>query len=100
MWEREGVGRIGAEVYYTGTQQLEEDPYRSGSEPYVVVGLLAERQWGRVRLFVNGENLGGVRQTHWDPLIRPTRAPDGRWTVDAWAPLEGRTINGGVRVGF
>jgi len=33
-------------------------------------------------------------------LIRPDRAVDGRWTVDAWAPLEGRNINGGVRVRF
>jgi len=32
--------------------------------------------------------------------IRPDRAADGRWTVDAWAPLEGRNINGGLRVRF
>ena len=100
MWEREDVGRIGVEVYYTGRQRLEENPYRSESEPYVIVGLLGERQFGRLRLFINGENLTGVRQTEWDPLIRPTRAPDGRWTVDAWAPLEGWNINGGVRVRF
>ena len=25
---------------------------------------------------------------------------DGRWTVDAWSPLEGRVINGGIRFGF
>jgi len=25
---------------------------------------------------------------------------DGRWTVDAWAPLDGRVINGGVRFVF
>jgi iron complex outermembrane receptor protein len=53
-----------------------------------------------MRLLINGENLTGVRQTRWDPLIRPTRAPDGRWTVDAWAPLEGRNVNGGIRVRF
>ena len=98
MWEREEVGRVGLEMYYTGVQRLEENPYRDTSRPYVVVGLLAERQLGRVRLFINGENLTGVRQTRWDPLIRPTRAPDGRWTVDAWAPLEGRNINGGIRL--
>jgi len=61
---------------------------------------VAEKQFGRLRLFVNGENLTGVRQTKWDPLLRPERAPDGRWTVDAWAPLDGRTINGGIRVMF
>jgi outer membrane receptor for ferrienterochelin and colicins len=100
MWEKEDVGRVGIEWYYTGRQSLEENPYRAVSEPYVILGLLAEKQFRRVRLFVNGENLTGVRQTRWDPLLRPTRAADGRWTVDAWAPLEGRNINGGLRVRF
>jgi hypothetical protein len=50
----------------------------------MILGLLAEKQFGRFRLFVNGENLTGVRQTRWDPVLRTTRAPDGRWTVDAW----------------
>jgi len=100
MWEREDVGRVGVELYYTGVQSLEENPYATSSRPYVIFGLLAERQFGRLRVFINGENLTGVRQTKWNPLIRPNRAPDGRWTVDAWAPLEGRNVNGGVRVTF
>ena len=100
MWEAENVGRVGIEWYYTGRQSLEENPYRAVSEPYMILGLLAEKQFGRIRLFVNGENLTGVRQTRWDPLLLQTRAVDGRWTVDAWAPLEGRNVNGGVRVGF
>jgi outer membrane receptor for ferrienterochelin and colicins len=100
MWEREDAGRAGVEFYYTGAQRLDGNPYRADGEPYVIVGLLGERQFGRVRLFVNGENLTGVRQTRWDPLIRPARAPDGRWTVDAWAPLEGRNVNGGLRFRF
>jgi outer membrane receptor for ferrienterochelin and colicins len=100
MWEVEDVGRLGIEWYYTGRQALEENPYRAVSEPYVIIGVLGERQFGRIRLFINGENLTGVRQTRWDPLLRPTRAVDGRWTVDAWAPLEGRNINGGIRFWF
>ena len=100
MWEAEGVGRLGIEWYYTGRQRLEENPYRAISKPYVIVGLLGERQFGHVRLFVNGENLTGVRQTRWDPLLRPDRATDGRWTVDAWAPLEGRNVNAGLRLGW
>ena len=100
MIESEDTGRLGVEVYFTGTQLLEANPYRSSSEPYVIVGVLGEWRLGRVRLFVNGENLTGVRQTRFDPLVRPTRAPDGRWTVDGWAPLEGRVINGGLRVAF
>jgi iron complex outermembrane receptor protein len=95
-WEK--TGRIGLEWYYTGTQRLEADPFRTHSEPYVIVGLLAERRFGRFRFFINGENLGGTRQTKWSPLLRPSPAADGRIATDQWAPLEGRTINGGVRV--
>ena len=100
MWEKEDSGRVGVELYYTGRQRLEANPYAERSEPYAIVGVLAERQFGRWRLFVNGENLTGVRQTRWQPLERPERAVDGRMTVDAWAPLEGRNINGGIRVCF
>jgi outer membrane receptor for ferrienterochelin and colicins len=100
MWEREDVGRVGVEWYHTGVQRLEENPYAERSEPYHIVGVLVERQFGRYRLFLNGENLTGVRQSRWQPLVRPDRAPDGRWTVDAWAPLEGRNVNGGLRVRF
>lgn len=100
MWEPEGVGRIGVEVYYTGRQRLEANPFRTASRPYVIVGVLAEKRLGRFRLFVNGENLTDVRQTRWDRLVRPAPGADGRWTVDAWAPLDGRAVNGGVRIGF
>ncbi len=100
MIESEDAGRIGVEVYYTGRQRLELNPFREQSEPYVLVGLLAERRIGVSRLFINFENITNVRQSHWDSLLLPQRAPDGRWTVDAWAPLEGRTINGGIRFGF
>lgn len=93
-------GRLGVEVYYTGRQRLEANPYRDIGEPYIVLGVLAERRFGPLRLFLNGENLTGVRQTRWDPILRQDRAVDGRWTVDAWAPLDGRVINGGVRVQF
>jgi outer membrane receptor for ferrienterochelin and colicins len=100
MWEPEGVGRVGLELYYTGRQRLEVNPYRDTSTPYVIVGLLVERRLGKVRVFLNAENLTDVRQTRHDPLLRQTQSADGRWTVDAWAPLDGRVVNGGIRVQF
>ena len=100
MWEEEGRTRIGLELYYTGRQALDENPYRTTSRPYLIMGLLAERRVGSARLFVNFENFTNVRQTKHDPLVLPSRAADGRWTTDAWAPLEGRVLNGGVRVRF
>jgi outer membrane receptor for ferrienterochelin and colicins len=93
-------GQIGMHVLFTGEQRLDANPYRSTSEPYVVLDLLAERPFGRWRLFVTARNLTNVRQTHWDPIARPARDVDGRWTVDPWAPLAGRLINFGIRVSF
>jgi iron complex outermembrane receptor protein len=102
--EREGVSRIGIELYYTGRQALENNPYRSISRPYVIVGFLGERiiatPVGRARLFINAENVGNVRQTRFDPLVRPSRGPGGRWTTDAWTELSRATVNGGVRLSF
>ncbi|HEY8617920.1 TonB-dependent receptor plug domain-containing protein [Phenylobacterium sp.] len=100
MWEEHDVGRVGFEAYYTGRQPLEDNPYRRTSKPYFELGFMAERRLGPVSVFLNLENLLNVRQTKYDRLVRPQRAPDGRWTVDAWAPTEGFTANGGVRIRF
>lgn len=101
MWEKEGITRVGLEFYYTGEQRLEYNPYRTQSVPYVIVGAMAEHKIAaHVKLFLNLENLTNVRQTRWDPLLLPRRESDGRWTVDAWAPLDGRVINGGARFSF
>jgi iron complex outermembrane receptor protein len=95
-----GPLRIGFEVFVTGSQALEDNPYRVRGGAYVLWGALFDYNFGRIRAFVNAENLGDVRQTSLDPLIRRIRAPDGRWDVDAWRPLEGRTVNAGIRFRF
>jgi outer membrane receptor for ferrienterochelin and colicins len=69
--------------------------------PYVIVGAMAEHKIAtHVKLFLSLENLSNVRQTRWDALLLRNRESDGRWTVDAWAPLDGRVINGGARFVF
>lgn len=100
MWEDHGKGRIGIEAYYTGEQALDDNPYRTRSRPYLHLGILGEITFGKVSLFANAENLLDVRQTKYDPLLLPQRAPSGQWTVDAWAPLEGFILNGGIRLRF
>lgn len=100
MWEAEEAGRVGLELYYVGRQELDGNPYRAESRPYLSLGALVERRIGRARVFLNGENLLDARQTRWDALLLPARAPEGSWTTEAWAPLEGRTFNAGVRLEF
>ncbi len=100
-WEDEEWGRVGMELYFTGRQELEDDPYREVSRSFFILGFLAEHKLtSGLRVFLNAENILDARQTRWDSLVRPARTPDGRWTTDAWAPLEGRSFNAGARVSF
>ena len=102
--ENEGVSRLAFELYYTGRQALGDNPYRTTSRPYVVLGALAERaietRIGHARLFLNAENLLDVRQTRVDPLLLPAPGPGGRRTTDVWSLLDGRSFNGGARLAF
>jgi iron complex outermembrane receptor protein len=97
VYERERDAIVGFELYYTGRQSLDNDPYRTTSVPYVTIDALIQKQFGRLILFVHGEDLNNARQTHYDPLLRPAPDPAGRWTTDVWAPLEGRVVNAGLR---
>jgi len=102
--EQEGRSRVGLELYFTGKQALEDDPYRAESRPYLIVGLMGEQAFetrgGIARVFLNLENLTNVRQTRFDPLLLPARGRGGRWATDAWTELTGFTMNAGVRLGF
>jgi iron complex outermembrane receptor protein len=91
-------GRIGLEMNYTGRQALEDDPYRSVSEPYYDLNALAEYRLNDVSLFVNAINITNVRQTRFDPLLRPSLGLGGNPITDLWAPTEGRVFNIGFRV--
>jgi iron complex outermembrane receptor protein len=99
-WEQETGTRLGVEFFYTGVQALDDNPYRTRSVPYLLMGATAQQRLGPWRLYANVENIANVRQTDTDPLVLPSRAPDGRWTTDAWAPLDGRVVNAGVRLDF
>jgi iron complex outermembrane receptor protein len=98
--ESEERGRLGLEVGYTGRQGLEDDPYRSVSEPYYELNALGEFRLGTVSIFFNAINLTNVRQTRFDPLVRPSPGLGGNPITDVWAPLEGRTFNIGIRANF
>jgi iron complex outermembrane receptor protein/outer membrane receptor for ferrienterochelin and colicins len=100
MWERHGAFRLGLEMYYTGKQRVEGNPFRTESKPYLDVGLLGEITTGPASWFINAENILNVRQTRKDPLLLPARAPDGQWTTDIWSRNDGFIVNGGVRLKF
>ncbi len=90
--------KVGLETYWTGTQRLGRNPYRSTSPDYFLTGLLAEKAFGAFRLFVNFENIFDVRQTRWDRAYAGDLTRSGYRPVPVYAPLEGRVVNGGVRL--
>lgn len=98
MWERHGEFRLGLETYYTGKQRVADNPFRTVSDPYLDVGILGEKTFGKVSLFINAENILNVRQTRKEPLVRPERTPNGQWTTGIWSRNDGFIVNGGVRV--
>ncbi len=98
--EDESGTRVGVELFYTGKQALEDNPYRNTGAPYITIGLLGQQRIGKVTLFINADNITNVRQTRFDPLLLSPRKASGRFTTDQWAPLEGRVINLGGRFRF
>ena len=97
MYERPGKYRFGIEGVWYGPQPLDDNPFRTRSRPYLYLMAIAMRQFGRLEAVANFENLLNVRQTDTDPLVRPTPGTGGRWTTDAWAPLEGFMANVALR---
>lgn len=97
MLERPGVDRVGIEGIYYGRQELDDNPHRTQSKPYLYGMAIAMRQFGRVEVVANFENLLDVRQTEYERLVRPAPTVGGRWTTDVWAPLEGFMANVAVR---
>ena len=95
--ESEKRGRIGLELDYIGRQTLADDPYRGEGRAHFEINALAELRFGRFAVFLNAINLTNVRQTRYDPLIRPTPGLGGNPITEVWAPLVGRTFNLGVR---
>ncbi|MCL1079121.1 TonB-dependent receptor [Parashewanella spongiae] len=100
MWEEHGSHLLGFEAYYTGTQHLENNPYRERSDAYWHLGLLGQISVGKVSFFINAENLLNVRQTREESLLLPSQDPSGRWTTDIWSRNDGFTVNAGVRFKF
>jgi outer membrane receptor for ferrienterochelin and colicins len=100
-WDNDETGtRVGIEAFYTGREAVDHDPYRTTSRPYTTLGVLVSQRIGPALLYLNAEDLTDVRQTRYDRLLLPAPGEGGRWTTDEWAPLEGRLVNLGVRLGL
>ena len=91
--EVEGSLRFALETYYTSRQQLSDG---EDGKSYWLMGALIEKSWNHFSLFLNGEDLNNVKQTDWGAIYTGTMTNPA--FKDVYAPLEGRTINGGIKV--
>jgi iron complex outermembrane receptor protein len=93
VYELEGKFRLGLEAYYIGQKPLSNG---ESSQPYWLMGVMGERRWKHLSLFINFENILNVRQDKYQPVIVPAALrPSFR---EVWAPLEGFVANGGIKV--
>jgi iron complex outermembrane receptor protein len=93
VYEIDGNLRVALESYYTGEQQLNDG---SIGNRYWIFGALVEKTWKHLSLFINSEDLSDVRQTKWGSIYSGTF--DNPTFKDIYAPLEGITINGGIKI--
>lgn len=91
MYESESQWRAGYEVYYTGHQRKADG---SRVTDYWIMGLMAERKLGRISVYLNLENFLDTRLSRYERIVPPDELNPTR---DLWAPLEGFTVNGGVK---
>ena len=92
-YEVENKFRIGFEAFYTDKQLLSDGKL---GKDYVVIGVLLQKMWQKLSVFMNAENLTDQRQTKWDTIFTGTVThPQFR---DIYAPLDGVVINTGIKI--
>jgi len=95
MLEKHGSHRIGFEAYYTGIQQLSDN---KTSPRYMIYGFMAEKTWNRISFFINFENFTDTRYSERVPLLTNGTATHPSGFSEIYAPMDGRVINGGIKI--
>jgi outer membrane receptor for ferrienterochelin and colicins len=95
LFEKEGNFKTGIEAYYTSRQYLTN---RFKTEPFWVFGIFGEKNYGKISLFVNAENITDTRQGRFGTVVFP---PHQNPTFsEIYTHVEGRVFNGGIKVRF
>ena len=95
MYEKEEKLKIGLEAYYFSPQKLNDGAI---GKSYWTFGLMGEKSWEKISLFLNFENFTDTRQTRFDNIF--TGSINNPVFRDIYAPVDGFVINGGVKIRF
>jgi outer membrane receptor for ferrienterochelin and colicins len=96
MLEEHDSYRIGFETYITGSQELS---LGARTDPYVILGLMAEKTWNKLSVFINFENFTDTRMKERNRIWSGSMAHPNLNT-ELYAPVDGRVINGGIKLRF
>jgi iron complex outermembrane receptor protein/outer membrane receptor for ferrienterochelin and colicins len=93
LFEKEEDFKTGFEAYYTGSQFLSDGVK---TRPYWVLGIFAEKFFGKYSLFINAENITDTRQSRFGQVVFP---PFNNPTfAEIYTHTEGRVFNGGIKI--
>lgn len=93
LFVEEEKWRIGWDYEFKSRQRLSNDQY---TRNLFMTGVIVERTLGNFVLFFNAENITDVRQSRYESLLsQPYNTPQ---FTEAWAPLDGRFFNFGLKV--
>ncbi|MEP6673742.1 MAG: TonB-dependent receptor [Ferruginibacter sp.] len=92
-YEIENRFRFGIESFYTGKQFLSDGKTGQG---FITFGLLVQKMWKHLDIFINAENLTDRRQTRFGSIYTGTITNPA--FKDIYAPLDGAIINSGIKI--
>jgi outer membrane receptor for ferrienterochelin and colicins len=93
LFEKEASFKTGFEAYYTSSQFL-TNGFRT--KPFWVLGIFAEKSFGKYSLFINAENITDTRQGRLSQVVFP---PHQMPTFsEIYTHTEGRVFNGGIKI--
>ncbi|MEZ5422233.1 MAG: TonB-dependent receptor [Pyrinomonadaceae bacterium] len=82
--------------YYFGSRQVLDD--RSLTRNIHEFGIFAEKTFGKISIFINGENLFDERQGRYSPVVHGPH--DNPTFAEIYTHTEGRIFNGGIKLRF
>ncbi len=93
VYEKERNLKIGLEGYFSDRQFL---PNGTRTPSFWEFGVMAEKTFGKISVFINFENFTDTRQSRYKRVINE---PHNNPTFDdIWTHTEGFTINGGLKI--
>ncbi|MCH5310539.1 MAG: TonB-dependent receptor plug domain-containing protein [Prevotella sp.] len=93
MYEMEDKWKVGLEAYYYSPQKLGDGAM---GKSYWLCGLMVEKIWENISIYLNLENFTDRRQTRFDTIYTGSHTnPEWR---DIYAPLDGFVANAGIKI--